>query len=190
MKRVQQSAIISILIVVVMMVTFSSSMLTATASNSNTFDQYLADYLTTAENAQSYINRDYYLPYRKYVEDRKNSTVYMGLIEAWEILTFDGKVGSKTDKAVAYYETILYDAICGNINNFPIINSLDSTYSSVKADTFETIFEYCESLDEYTTIDLVELDQIKIGDDLFNQLTGQLRLCNELSSAFGVIDCL
>ena len=84
-----------------------------------------------------------------------------GLLSAWEIATFDGSAASKADKAVAYYETILYDTIIGDTSKFPIVNALDSTFSSIKAGTYETIFEYCESLDEFELVDLVEIEDIR-----------------------------
>ncbi len=107
-----------------------------------------------------------------------------GLLSAWEIATFDGSAASKADKAVAYYETILYDTIIGDTNKFPIVNALDSTFSSIKAETYETIFEYCESLDEFELVDLVEIEDISLNDPLFNDLVDQLADCKELKESF------
>ena len=114
--------VMGLVLTLMLLFTFTVSTFTATAENNMTYDQYLADYLASNSSAQSYINREFYLPYRKYVEDRQNSAVYQGLLSAWEIATFDGSAASKADKAVAYYETILYDTIIGDTSKFPIVN--------------------------------------------------------------------
>ena len=182
------TAALGLMITLVMLFTFSVSTFSATAATSTTYDQYLADYLISSAEAQSYINRDYYIPYRKYVEDRKNSDVYQGLLAAWEIATFNGSAASKADKAVAYYETILYDTIVGDTSSFPIVDTLDSTFSSIKAGTYKTIFDYCASLDEFELVDLVELEDISLNDPLFNDLVKQLSLCQELKESFKLLD--
>ena len=183
-KRIAMS-----LMVVVMFVSFVASNIGAAAATAETYDQYLADYLISSSEAQSYIRRDYYLPYRKYVEDRKNSAAYQGLLTAWEVATFSGSAASKANKAVAYYETILYDSIIGDITSCaPIVNTLDSTFSSIKASTYKTIFDYCESLDEFALVDLVELEDISLDDPLFNKLVKELAICENLKESFKLLD--
>lgn len=167
-----------------MFITFSVGTLEAGAASSESFDTYLADYLLTNESAQSYINRDFKLPYRKYVEDRRNSLAYQSLLEAWEIMTFDGKVADKTGKCVAYYETVLYDTIYGGLDENSELNNITSNVSSIKAGTMKTLMEYCADLDKY------ELEDIKKGTDLYDTLLNQFALCDTLKDGFDAINDL
>lgn len=57
------STIIGLLLTVVMLASFSIGSFEAGAAVSDSYDMYLADYLLTNETAQSYINRDFKLPY-------------------------------------------------------------------------------------------------------------------------------
>ena len=175
-----------------LMMLFSLPIVLGTAGSAATtdqsYDQYLSDYFLSDVTARHYINHDLVLPYRKFVEDRQEP-VFQGLLAAWEIATFDGTAAGKADKAVAYYETILYDTIIGDVESgLPIIETLNSTASAIKAGVFKTIFEYCESLDEYELVDLVELENISTNDPLFNTLVDQLGMCQDLKEAFKVVN--
>lgn len=172
------SAIIGLILAVVMLASFSVGTFEAGAAVSASYDTYLADYLLTNETAQSYINRDFKLPYRKYVEDRRNSLTYTAMLEAWEILTFDAKLADKTGKCVAYYETILYDTIYGGLDGNSELNDLTSKVSSVKASTMKTLMEYSENLIDY------ELEDIKKGTELYDTLIKEFVTCEALKDAF------
>lgn len=105
MKKARTSFLGSLAALLVSCVlTFSS--VSVSAGNTCTYSQYLADYLASNELAQTYVNRDYQIPYRKFVEDCRDSTVYQGLLASWELLTFDGKAADQASKAVGFYETI------------------------------------------------------------------------------------
>ncbi len=172
------SAIIGLLLTVVMFASFSIGNFEAEAAVSASYDTYLADFLLNDATAQSYINREYSIPYRKYVEDRRNSLTYTAMLEAWEILTFDAKLADKSGKCVAYYETILYDTIYGGLDGNSELNDLTSKVSSVKASTMKTLMEYSEDLVDY------ELEDIKKGTDLYNTLIKEFVACEALKDAF------
>lgn len=178
------SAIIGLILILVMIVSFSVETFNISAASSESYDTYLADYLLTDKTAQSYINRDFKLPYRKYVEDRRNSLTYTAMLEAWEILTFDAKLADKTGKCVAYYETILYDTIYGGLDGNSELNDLTSVVASAKAGTMKTLMEYNEELINF------ELKDIKKGSELYNTLVKEFVTCETLKDAFKTISDL
>lgn len=185
MKKIITTSV-GLLITVVMLFSFYSSAFIANASISQSYETYLADYLLTSEYAQSYINRDFYIPYRKYVEDRRNSDFYQGLLTAWTIATFDGSV-SGLKKATAYYETILYDILFGRLDVNATLNDVSSIVDSTKAGTMETLLEYCQNLDESLMADwekTMDFDTIEQGSALYSELAGQFVYCDNLKDLF------
>lgn len=178
------STIIGLLLTVVMLASFSVGTFEAGATVSASYETYLADYLLTNETAQSYINRDFKLPYRKFVEDRRNSLTYTAMLEAWEILTFDAKLADKTGKCVAYYETILYDTIYGGLDGNSELNDLTSAVASAKAGTMKTLMEYSEELIDFN------LEDVEKGSELYNTLIKEFVTCETLKDAFETISDL
>lgn len=180
------TTVVSLLLTVVMLFSLSTSELSASAGINQSYETYLADYLLSSEHSQSYINRDFYIPYRKYVEDRRNSDVYQGLLTAWTIATFDGSVNG-LKKATAYYETILYDTLFGGLEGNAALNDVSSIVDSTKAGTMETLLEYCQNLDESLMADWeksMDFDSIEQGSALYADLAGQFVYCDNLKELF------
>lgn len=161
---------------------------TVNATSGVTYDQYFADYIASNSIPQQYINREHYMPYRKYVEDRKNSMVYSGLIFAWKAATFEGDIGEIADKEVAYYETILYDTLIGDISN-NLVDSIDNACNSIEADVWESIYEYInEFYPEEAASVYSQIENISTDDEMFNTICYLLPDCKELENAYGFID--
>ena len=81
------------------------------ASNIPTFNQYLADY-NYHFNCYDFYKNEFKMPYRSYVETRKDDPVYQGLLAAWRIATFELSDAAKySNKEIGFYETILYDVL-------------------------------------------------------------------------------
>lgn len=154
------------------------------------YDFYLADYLLSSEHAQSYINRDYYIPYRKYVEDRKNSDVYQGLLTAWNVATFNGSTNG-LKKSVVYYETILYDTFFGGVEGNSSLNDISSSLSSIKAGSMKTMMEYFETLDDELMKDeLKDVDFSNLkndGNEIYVQALNHYLMCDSIRDVYGSI---
>ncbi|MCM1227982.1 MAG: hypothetical protein NC320_11285 [Clostridium sp.] len=144
---------------------------------------YLADYICESSVAQDYINRKYSLPYRTYVEDRRESTAYQAMLTAWEIATFDGKIiDGVAEKEVGYYETVLYDTICGGVNGIKELSDVSKIVKSTEAGTVSKMMEMSSKLED------VKLDDVLIGSDKMYEIIDIMSKLDGLKDAFKVID--
>lgn len=97
------------------------------------------------------------MPYWKYVEDRITNPVYISLLSAWQLATFElSDVSELSFKQVGYYETILFDILYTENKNESNLENIDKLVKSTHATAIKDVYElYGDCL----TQDLSELQK-------------------------------
>ena len=98
------------------------------------YDQYKADYYRDYSIYEYIMSDDFTLYYRTVVEKNRSSAVYLGLVTAWELATFElSDVAEFSKKRVGYYETFLFDIIYNGLEPQNITNTLNESVKSTAA---------------------------------------------------------
>ncbi len=174
---------------------FTGLDITVNAATSDDYELYLADYLCQNQNAQDYINGENYLPYRVFVEGRRYDPTYISLVAAWQVATFSLKSPTEySTKVVGYYETILFDIICGEQNSASALEDLDNLVDSCEASSLKKVYSMYGELSKIPLKDMDKnsteyknmmktisgLNFMKDAFDCINNFGDVLGYCNDI----------
>ncbi len=153
------------------------------SSDSPTFNQYLADY-NYNYNCYNLYKNEFKMPYRSYVETRKDDPTYNSLLAAWRIATFQlSDVATYNTKEIGFYETILYDVLYQGQEIESLSGSLQKITNTVQASSLKKI---SKSLSK----DLGEVWRTNTNDMSLDEIEGlnkAMQSCEELNDVFGAI---
>jgi|GEM_PF-5324580 hypothetical protein len=109
------------------------------SSDDPTFNQYLADYIYNF-SGYDYCKNELKMPYRSYVETRKDDSTWNTLLTAWRVATFElSDAATYSAKEIGFYETILYDVLYQNQEIESISGSLQKTVNTVQVSSLKKI---------------------------------------------------
>ena len=175
-KIVQRSVAVFLMLSLVITLALTSLAATPTAVG---YQFYLANTLLDNPVSQNIITGEYKSPYRKLVEDRKNDASWEAMLLSWETLTFDAsQLGDSTNKAIGFYETVLFDVFCDSQTSDGSVDNLTALYKSTKAGTVKSMY------DMYGDVLNQSLSDIKKDSTTYNKIMKSISNCKELSNAF------
>ena len=180
MKRSISFALSVILLLTsVFCVNFTSSAATA----EDEYQTYLSDYLLENTVAQDYINRKDPLPYRMYVEQRRNNPAYDALVTSWRVGTFSlSDITKYADKEVAYYETILFDILLDDESGSSVLDDIDNLTDSIYASSFKKLYSM------YSEIMKPNAALMDTSSNEYKQFMKASKELKGMSKAFELID--
>ena len=148
-----------------------------------TYNQFLADYNYNFNNYQ-FFNGNVKLPYRSYVETKREDSVYQGTLVAWKIATFElNDLVEYTEKEVAFYETILYDVLSHGNEYESLSGSLEKAVKTVQASSMQKVTEFfSENIKSFKDTPTSSLTTNELS-----KLNEALQSCEELTDVFKAI---
>ena len=161
--------------------------LQARAADSNlSYDQYKADYYISV-GYDRYLSSDFTLPYRSIVEGNRNNTAYQGLINTWQIATFNLSDTVQLSKRKAgIYETFLFDILYKGSDPTNTSEMLNRVVKAVESSTMKKVCEFTgEELPVYIRMNLSKMDKNQI-----EKLGSALKSCDELKGVFKSISTI
>ena len=161
--------------------------LQARAVDSNlSYDQYKADYYISV-GYDRYLSSDFTLPYRSIVEGNRNNIAYQGLINAWQIATFNLSDTVQLSKRKAgIYETFLFDILYKGSDPTNTSEILNKVVKAVESSTMKKVCEFTgEELPVYIRMNLSKMDKNQI-----EKLGSALKSCDELKGVFKSISTI
>ncbi len=161
--------------------------LQARAADSNlSYDQYKADYYISV-GYDRYLSSDFTLPYRSIVEGNRNNIAYQGLINAWQIATFNLSDTVQLSKRKAgIYETFLFDILYKGNDPTNMSEMLNKVVKAVESSTMKKVCEFTgEELPTYIRMNLSTMDKNQI-----EKLGSALKSCDELKGVFKSISTI
>ncbi len=154
------------------------------SENEVTFEQYKADYYMNYSPYKYFKTEDFKLPYRAVVEKNKNNVAYNGLINAWEIATFNlSDVTEYSKKRIGYYEAFLFDILYTGCESTNLSKEMNRAVKSVQASSLKKVSKMAgESVSSYAKMNISQM-----SDSDLDKLSEALNSCDELQEVFGAI---
>ena len=113
---------------------------TKASETNKTFNQYKSDYYINYSAYDYYMSSAFTLPYRTMVEQNRSSIVYQGLINAWQIATFDlSNVMDYSKKRVGYYEAFLFDILYKGYEPTSATGTMDKAVKATESSMLKKI---------------------------------------------------
>ena len=148
-----------------------------------TFNQYLADYNYNF-NCYNFYKNDFKLPYRSFVETKRDDPTYQALLGAWRVATFSlSDIVTYSTKEIGFYETILFDVLYQGKDVESLSGMLKDGVDTVEASSFKKISKFLgEDFDNmfYQNVTTMTADQLE-------SLNEACQSCEELTDVFGAI---
>lgn len=152
--------------------------------NNMSFAQYKADYYIDSASYKYYMSDNFTLPYRTIVEHNRKSPVYQGLINSWQVATFNlSNVVDFSKKRVGYYEAFLFDILYKGNDPTNISGVLNSGIKATQSSMLKKVADFGSQ--EYKSFAKDKLSTMT--DDELNNLVNGLNDCYEFKQVFGTI---
>ncbi len=152
--------------------------------NNMSFAQYKADYYIDSASYKYYMSDNFTLPYRTIVEHNRKSPVYQGLINSWQVATFNlSNVVDFSKKRVGYYEAFLFDILYKGNDPTNISGVLNSGIKATQSSMLKKVADFGSQ--EYKSFAKDKLSTMT--DDELNNLLNGLNDCYEFKQVFGTI---
>lgn len=138
MYRKRTAVLFMFILIGVMVATGCFTQYSWANENEVTFEQYKADYYMNYSPYTYFKTEDFKLPYRAIVEKNKNNVAYNGLINAWEIATFNlSDVTEYSKKRIGYYEAFLFDILYTGCEPTNLSKEMNRAVKSVQASSLK-----------------------------------------------------
>lgn len=152
--------------------------------NNMSFAQYKADYYIDSASYKYYMSDNFTLPYRTIVEHNRKSPVYQGLINSWQVATFNlSNVVDFSKKRVGYYEAFLFDILYKGNDPTNISGVLNTGIKATQSSMLKKVADFGSQ--EYKSFAKDKLSTMT--DDELNNLVNGLNDCYEFKQVFGTI---
>ncbi len=129
------------------------------------------------------MKNDLKLPYRSYVETKRDDPVFQGLLAAWKTVTFKPTALYESEtKETGFYETILFDLLYQGEDVETISGTINKKVKSFQASTLKSLVNFIAGEEKNWKRNLSELTEEQYAD-----LTKDLEMYDGLKNVFGAI---